>query len=630
MHNSYLEGEENMRRLAIVGGFIGLFVLMLVPAARGQQGMQRYSYGPMNWVDPNHSTPMGTKYETFHSKTINADVSYLIWLPPDYDKDTSKRYPVLYDLHASGGTPARDAPGILRGLEPAISSGQVPPMIVVFPNGLAGNTLYCDSHDGKYPVESVIIKDLIPHIDQTYRTIASREGRAVDGFSMGGFGAAHLGFKYPDVFGAISIMAPPLIEPGMHGLPANAWSRLFPSPWGMGGDMAYWKENDPFELVRKNADEIRDRTYIRLACHEENEHWLAPQCQKLHNLMFDLRIPHAFYYLANVKSHNRGEVLESLGVSAYDFFTTHMNAFKGGLRPGMERGMRPGMGGGQGPRMEPSTGGSDHFPDGSMGRPLPFKGADGTMIEAYFRKPQGPGPFPVIVMLHGGRPHPGAADAMGRATRPPMEDFIKAGWAVYSVGYRPSEKIAIVPIEFDDTVDAIRQLRKPPFVDPNRIGVIGVSHGGQVLARVISRVTVQGAVLEAPAGMDLIADKKAAADGVQVAPVLLRMMDDTEKQLGASAEELEKDPAKYGYTSAFTEVAQVRCPILILNGRNDDNSPIPVVEAYVKKLRAAGKQVQTFLPDNGPHGFFMGNRDLPATREAGPLVMAFFKQCFGQ
>ncbi|MFC1596366.1 alpha/beta hydrolase [Planctomycetota bacterium] len=87
------------------------------------------------------------------------------------------------------------------------SLGRVSPMIVVMPNGLRGNTMYCDSRDGQYPVETVIINDLIPHVDATYRTVASREGRAVEGFSMGGFGAAHMGFKYPDLFGVVSIAA---------------------------------------------------------------------------------------------------------------------------------------------------------------------------------------------------------------------------------------------------------------------------------------------------------------------------------------------------------------------------------------------------------------------------------------
>ena len=56
------------------------------------------------------------------------------------------------------------------------------------------------------------MKDLIPHIDATYRTIADRGSRWVEGFSMGGFGAAHLGFKYPEIFGAVSIMSGALFD----------------------------------------------------------------------------------------------------------------------------------------------------------------------------------------------------------------------------------------------------------------------------------------------------------------------------------------------------------------------------------------------------------------------------------
>ena len=53
----------------------------------------------------------------------------------------------------------------------------------------------------------MIVKELTPHVDATYRTIARREDRAVEGFSMGGYGAAHLGFKYPEVFGIVGIMS---------------------------------------------------------------------------------------------------------------------------------------------------------------------------------------------------------------------------------------------------------------------------------------------------------------------------------------------------------------------------------------------------------------------------------------
>ncbi len=275
---------------------------------------------PKVWVDPDHTAPAGTAYKTFHSATIDADASYLIYVPPDYDSSGGTRYPVLYELHATGNTP-RGGAAIVAGIDAAIRAGKVAPMIIVMPNGLRGETMYCDSKDGRYPVESVIIKDLIPHIDATYRTIADRSGRGLDGFSMGGYGAAHLGFKYPEIFGVISIQAPPLLGPDLKApLPMHAWARLYPAAFG--SDPSYYTANDPFALLVKNADQLRDRTVIRLVTHVEPEDWLAPRCEQLHQVLVRQRIAHEFDYLSNVKSHNRGQVTETLGDASWSFYGT--------------------------------------------------------------------------------------------------------------------------------------------------------------------------------------------------------------------------------------------------------------------------------------------------------------------
>jgi enterochelin esterase-like enzyme/dienelactone hydrolase len=281
-------------------------------------------YGSLDWVDPERTTPKGTSYKTFHSKTIDADVSYLVYLPPEYEKEPTTRYPVLYYLHASGGTPRRDAPGIVGRLDAAVRAGRVPPLIIVFPNGLRGATMYCDTKDGKYPVESVLVKDLIPHVDATYRTVAGRHGRAVDGFSMGGFGAAHLGFKYPEVFGVVSIQAPPLLGPDLVApLPARAWSRLFPT--AMDGDLAYFRANDPLALVPRNADALRDRSVIRIIAHDEDEHWLVPRCEELHRLLLKHGIAHQFFCLTNVKAHSPIQVWDTLGDAGLMFYGSAFN-----------------------------------------------------------------------------------------------------------------------------------------------------------------------------------------------------------------------------------------------------------------------------------------------------------------
>jgi endo-1,4-beta-xylanase len=68
-------------------------------------------------------------------------------------------------------------------------------------------SFYSDSFDGQWMAETTVIEELVPHIDATYRTIANRDGRAIQGMSMGGFGALKLAFKYPDLFSSVVAFA---------------------------------------------------------------------------------------------------------------------------------------------------------------------------------------------------------------------------------------------------------------------------------------------------------------------------------------------------------------------------------------------------------------------------------------
>jgi len=120
---------------------------------------------------------------------------------------------------------------------------------------------------------------------------------------------------------------------------------------------------------------------------------------------------------------------------------------------------------------------------------------------------------------------------------------------VYSIDYRPSDRIAIEPIEFDDTVEAVKAVRTMPFIDPSRIGLMGGSHGAQVLSRVVSRVDTKGAILCAPAALDLIEVKKAFERGERLVPILKKLVADMEEKYGAKAEDIEKDPHQFHFLS---------------------------------------------------------------------------------
>jgi endo-1,4-beta-xylanase len=224
-----------------------------VPANANQPGARRQP-PKAEWVETNQAAPNGTQYHTFSSKVLGHDVSCLVYLPPGYDQDTTKRYPVIYWLHGMGGNQRGGATMFVPHVADAVQQGILSPVIVVLVNGMV-KSFYCDATDGQMPMESVIIKDLIPHVDQTYRTVATREGRIIEGFSMGGFGAAHLGFKYPDLFGTVVINAGALVDPSMPLL-----AQIFAN------DSERATAEHPMQLVRQNADKLRGQTHIRIGC----------------------------------------------------------------------------------------------------------------------------------------------------------------------------------------------------------------------------------------------------------------------------------------------------------------------------------------------------------------------------
>ena len=290
----------------------------------------------------------------------------------------------------------------------------------------------------------------------------------------------------------------------------------------------------------------------------------------------------------------------------------------------------------------------EKLPNGVLGRAATFNGHDGVTIAGYVRRPAGDGPFPIVVLLHGGTPvaHPtdaagngtaeerAAAEALrasrqlGRSQNPPVPAFLAEGWVVYSIDFRPKSRYMIDPDEFDDTLVAIAQARAFPFVDPKRIALYGGSHGAHVMARMISRTQVACAVLCAPAGLDLIELSRAAARGVPIG-ANQGLIREYEQRVHRTMAEVAKDPAAVSYTSPLTEVAQVRCPVLLISGKNDPNAPLPVMDEYVEKVRSGGHEAETFHPDNAPHGFYFGlPQVIPETAEATQRAIDFIRTQF--
>jgi dipeptidyl aminopeptidase/acylaminoacyl peptidase len=307
-------------------------------------------------------------------------------------------------------------------------------------------------------------------------------------------------------------------------------------------------------------------------------------------------------------------------------------ALAGSAPSGGETGIRPAEG------SQP-----EKFPDGSTGRISEYRGADGTtMIPAFVRMPKGPGPFPVVVILHGGARAVEATYTMAR-TNPPAPDFVAAGWAVVTIDYRsttvplkfPGGAIVFPPhppIELNDTLAAIEQVRRLPSIDGKRVAVMGGSHGGHVMSQVLSRSNVRCGIICSPAIFDEIELSRAFDRGVAMIDHIKNKIAEAEQKYGGTIEQIAKHPEAYGYESPMMEAAKVRGAVMIINGRNDTSSPPSVMEVWAEKLRAAGKQVETYMPDNAPHGFYFGSAKaarFEETRESTKRAVAFVRKHFG-
>jgi S-formylglutathione hydrolase FrmB len=150
------------------------------------------------------------------------DRDVLVFLPPSYARETSRRYPVVYALHgySIGAEQWAQEIHVPQTIEGAFALG-AREVIVVLPDSktVHNGSMYSSSvTTGDF--ERFIAHDLVSHIDAHYRTIPARTSRGLVGHSMGGYGATRIGMKHADVFGSLYIMSPCCLAPRGAG-PAN-------------------------------------------------------------------------------------------------------------------------------------------------------------------------------------------------------------------------------------------------------------------------------------------------------------------------------------------------------------------------------------------------------------------------
>ena len=154
---------------------------------------------------------------TIHGKALEGnlegdavDRTVLVFLPPSYSSERSRRYPVVYALHgySIGAEQWSQEIHVPQTIEGAFARG-AKEMIVVLPDSktVHNGSMYSSSATtGDF--ETFIARDVVSYIDAHYRTIPNRNSRGLVGHSMGGYGATRIGMKHPDVFGSLYIMSP--------------------------------------------------------------------------------------------------------------------------------------------------------------------------------------------------------------------------------------------------------------------------------------------------------------------------------------------------------------------------------------------------------------------------------------
>jgi len=204
------------------------------------------------------------------SENMGGLLQFHIYLPPCYDRDTSRRYPVLYLIH---GQSYSDDQWVHLGVAQAadkLITGGAPAFIIVMPFDV-----YQYRQPATDPFDEAVIEELIPYIDSTYRTHANRASRAVGGLSRGAGWALHFALTHPELFGAfgghsLAILDEdgPRLSRWLDALPPGEMPRIF---MDIGKDDGLLPSVAEFEAML-TTHEIPHDWYINPGVHNE-EYW---------------------------------------------------------------------------------------------------------------------------------------------------------------------------------------------------------------------------------------------------------------------------------------------------------------------------------------------------------------------
>jgi enterochelin esterase-like enzyme len=257
----------------------------------------------------------------------------IVFLPPGYARERTRRYPVIYALHgySIGAAQWSQEIHVPQTIEGAFARGAKEAIVVLPDSKTVHNGSMYSSSVTTGDFETFIARDLVRYIDSHYRTMADRNSRGLAGHSMGGYGATRIGMKHADVFGSLYIMSPCCLSARGAG-PANpaneealaavktpadsaklpfglraqlasaaAWSPnpknpplFLDLPFGSNQQavLARWAANAPLAFIDQYVFNLRQ--YRGIAIDVGDQDGLKTDTSKLHDVLGNYSIAHEF------------------------------------------------------------------------------------------------------------------------------------------------------------------------------------------------------------------------------------------------------------------------------------------------------------------------------------------------
>lgn len=237
-----------------------------------------------------------------NSQILKRSVHYCVYLPSGYDAGAAqtppRRYPLLYFLHGLGDNEQTlFNSGGWTLLDDLRNQHKIGDFLIAAPEGR--RSFYINSADGSVRYSDFFLQEFMPHIERKYRVRAGREGHAISGISMGGYGALRLAFAHPELFSAVSAQSAALITESPRELDAASQTGaplagVLAPVFGKPINTPHWNENSPFVLAKRDALALR-KLSIYLNCGQEDNYGFEKGAAVLHDQLLKEGVKHEYH-----------------------------------------------------------------------------------------------------------------------------------------------------------------------------------------------------------------------------------------------------------------------------------------------------------------------------------------------